>query len=879
MKSGGGVLIAVHCTISAELVTSCRDSESEFICVRLRVGARSIFVTCSYIPPGSSLDIYMDHLRLTELVVNLMDSSSDIICVGDFNLPYTSWVYENDSNGYLPVSSSTIMSDYWNGIFDLGLHQLNFIKNVNNRLLDLVFSNSNGISLCRTSPIVIPEDKYHPTLKFILDVQIDNSAFVRREKPRTMNFNFARTNFVLLKSFLQNANWNYNGDLVGKMETFYDIVNSGFSASIPYHPSSLESGPAWFTKELRGLRNLRNRMKVKYDSGGSLVYLSKYLVARNKFNILNRKCYSSYISRMGRTLLKDPKRFFNFVNSKRKVVGYPRIMKFIDSESSDDTVISNMFANFFRKLYSPSVNILNYPYNINTTHVIPDIILSEDEVLNGLLTLKHSNSPGPDGVPTAILKLCAHELYIPLTNMFNHSLSSGNFPSVWKSSFINPLFKSGSRSNIENYRGIAKLSAIPKLFEKLVTNRLLHFVGCLFSPYQHGFVRGRSSTTNLLELTSHIFAAFRAKCQMDVIYTDFSKAFDTVVHNLLIYKLDIIGFPSNLLHWVSSYLNGRTQKVRFKGELSSTISVTSGVPQGSHLGPLLFVLYLNDLPSIVDSSNILMFADDVKLYMPIRDISDSKSLQNDLDNLTNWCLANGMSLNQGKCKKLSFCRSIALNFDYFINSYKLESVPSFMDLGVLLDRKLRFDLHIDSCICKARSLLAFIKRWAKEFDDPYITKRLFVSLVRPGLEYACIIWSPHNACYIDRIESVQKQFLLFALRGLSWNIYELPPYENRLMLIDLPTLEKRRYMLSAMFIVKLIRGFIDSNFLVSQIDFNVPRRLTRYFYPIILPIALNNYDYYNPFRRICLIYNEIYNTLPASDSLNIIKQHLIRNRS
>ena len=139
------------------------------------------------------------------------------------------------------------------------------------------------------------------------------------------------------------------------------------------------------------------------------------------------------------------------------------------------------------------------------------------------------------------------------------------------------------------------------------------------------------------------------------------------------------------------------------------------------------------------------------------------------------------------------------------------------------------------------------------------------------------MWCPYTACHIQRIESIQKQFLLFALRGLAWNFDYLPPYENRLMLIDLPTLEKRRYMLSSMFIIKLIRGFIDSDFLLNQINFNVPSRVTRYFYPIKLSIAQYSYDYYNPFRRVCLIYNEIYNTLPASDSLNIIKQYLIRN--
>lgn len=878
-KSGGGVLVAVHCSLLAEEVPLRSEHDSEFICIRLRINekSKSNFVACSYIPPSSSLDTYMEHLRLIGSVSSLLEPTSEIIYVGDFNLPLTSWVSTDDSNSLLPLSSSAIMCEFWDGVFELGLKQVNFVKNVNNRVLDLVFTTSQFISLSRTTPLVLPEDKHHPTLELVLDLPSEFALLTCRNKPLVLNFNFSRTNFMLLKSFLLNAIWNQYDGLEMQIEHFYEMLNTGFSLSVPTQVNSAQTGPLWFTKELKAQRNLRNRLKRKLDSTGSLAYLAQYIVARNKFNVLNRKCYSSYVSRMRSVLFKNPKHFFSFVNSKRKVNGFPSSMNLKGVESSDDATICEMFASFFRNIYSSSTGRVSYPYKIYSSNSILDIILSEEEVFNGLVALKHSNSPGPDGVPTSVLIACARELSGPLTKLFNDSLASGIFPSYWKSSYIIPIFKSGNRSNVENYRGIAKLSAIPKLFEKLVTHRLSHMVGSLLSPFQHGFIKGRSSTTNLMEFTSHVFAAFRNKCQVDAIYTDFSKAFDTVLHNLLVYKLDALGFTPKLVHWITSYLTNRTQKVRFNNFDSSDILVSSGVPQGSHLGPLLFVLYLNDLPSVVKFSNMLMFADDVKLFMPIRSVVDYNFLQEDLNALTNWCILNGMSLNKGKCKKLSFCRSTALNFTYSVDSHILENVFTFVDLGIILDSKLRFDLHINSCINKARSTLAFIKRWSKEFDDPYLTKRLFETLVRPGLEYASVVWWPYNNCYIDRIESIQKQFLLFALRSLGWNYNDLPPYESRLMLIHLPSLDKRRYMLSAMFIVKLIKGHIDSSFLVSQIKFNVPGRTTRNFLPISLPIARSNYDYYNPFRRVCLIYNEIYQTLPHTESLNVIKQYLIRN--
>lgn len=271
--------------------------------------------------------------------------------------------------------------------------------------------------------------------------------------------------------------------------------------------------------------------------------------------------------------------------------------------------------------------------------------------------------------------------------MFNASLSSGYFYDLWKESYIIPLHKSGSRFEVKNYRGIAKLSAIPKLFEKLITCRLVHSIGGIISKSQHGFVRGRSTATNLLEFSSCVFTAFSQKLQTDVIYTDFSKAFDTVNHNLLIHKLDLIGFPTRLLMWISSYLSGRTQRVKFRSKVSYEVNVTSGVPQGSHLGPILFVLYLNDLPSCIHSSRILMYADDVKLFFSHASISDSTILQDDFTRLVHWCDANNMSLNLMKCKTMSFSRITSSRTRYFIRDYELEKVTSFKNLDIIFDDK------------------------------------------------------------------------------------------------------------------------------------------------------------------------------------------------
>lgn len=874
---GGGVLIAVHCSIPSECFVLSNDIYVEFICVRLSFKNKFIYITCSYIPPKSDISVYLKHANLIGEVESKLTTNDFIVTLGDFNIPSVNWIFCPDVGRLMPFSISNDLNTFFDFLFDLCLFQFNNIPNIKNRFLDLVFSNFPNICVSRSLAFVTPEDNYHPTLLICFDIT-DYSA-IPYSNDSVKSFNFGRANFDQLKSSLLMTEWqDIDDDLDCCVSKFYDILFSAFSISVPIRKNKPAiSGPVWFTKELRRVRNVKGRLFRKYKENSSSVNYMKYSVARNSYNVLNQRCYSAYLVRMKESFRVNPKSFYNFVNSKRKVSGFPASMKFEGVESSDKLGIANLFANFFQKTYS-SDNALSsvYPYNIDVFNIVSDLTITSDEILKGLRNLKFSNCPGPDGIPSSILRSCADELHIPLMKFFNYSLKTGYFPSCWKESFIIPLHKNGNRRCVENYRGIAKLSVIPKLFEKIVTNRLIHMVGSLISPHQHGFVKGRSVTTNLMELTCHIFDAFSRGCQMDVIYTDFSKAFDTLNHELLLYKLNCLGFPSKLLSWILSYLRSRTQRVMFKNQTSKKISVTSGVPQGSHLGPILFVLYLNDLPSILKFSRILMYADDVKLFLPLNSNSDCNLLQIDLGKLSDWCNVNGMSLNLKKCKKLSFYRSNPIHNDYLIGSYKLENVLSFNDLGVLLDHRLNFNLHINSCVNRAKSLLGFMKRWSREFDDPYVTKNLFISLVRPVLEYASVIWSPNYGCHINSLESVQRQFLLFALRGLGWNVTDrLPPYESRLQLINLPPLWKRRLMLGVTFAVKLINGEIHSSLLLMNINFNVPSRVTRNYIPLRTAFSRHNYEEFNPLRSICSQFNEFYHLFSPSDPIYKIKRLIL----
>ena len=242
--------------------------------------------------------------------------------------------------------------------------------------------------------------------------------------------------------------------------------------------------------------------------------------------------------------------------------------------------------------------------------------------------------------------------------------------------------------------------------------------------------------------------------QIDSVYTDFEKAFDKVNHSILHSKLRAAGICGNLLRWIISYLDNRTQIVAINGFLSNGITATSGVPQGTILACTLFTIFINDLPSVLNCKNLL-FADDLKIFKPIYNLSDCLSLQDDLNQLNNWCESNHLYLNIKKCKRISFTRNRALiDYDYVINNIKLERVHSIKDLGVIIDTKLNFDIHISTMVKKAYSMLGFILRCTKEFKNVDALKSLYFTQVRSILEYGSQIWNPQYKKYVNKIESI-----------------------------------------------------------------------------------------------------------------------------
>ena len=364
---------------------------------------------------------------------------------------------------------------------------------------------------------------------------------------------------------------------------------------------------------------------------------------------------------------------------------------------------------------------------------------------------------------------------------------------------------------------------------------------------------------------------------MDVIYTDLKAAFDKIDHRILLCKLSRLGASSKLVSWFESYLSDRALRVKIDSCTSEPFTNASGIPQGSNLGPLLFILFFNDAAILLENNCKLIYADDLKLYFVVRSVEDCERLQLLLNIFASWCQRNKLTLSIGKCVVITFHRiSKPIEFAYEIDGVTLTRVDQVNDLGILLDSKLTFDLHRSAVISKASRQLGFISKIAKDFSDPHCFKALYCALVRPLLETAAVVWCPHQTSWSTRIERIQKRFLRLALKDLPWrNPSELPSYPDRCLLLGLDTLQRRRSIQQAILIGKLLNGEIDSPWLLSLLDLRAPQRTLRIDSSLVPRFHRTSYGYNEPVAACIRAFSLVEDLFLFNEPIHRFKNRLI----
>lgn len=807
---GGGSLTAVKSDIIAMRMNDFECADSDDVWIRLKTNEGYLYVCTVYLPPHNahSIPLIQNFLKQTYDNLSRIEDSAKVLILGDFNMKHLTWTRSEslhlEPSGY---EGRDVYEDLIDIMNCFGIENFNCIPNRDSRFLDLILSNVSlgQIDLKVSHVQACRIDHYHPPLELTCTLECSRNLPVE-DYPR---YDFQRTDYERLNHAIRDHDWSplltLNTD--DATSYFYDSIFALIDQHVPLKPKC-GVYPIWYSTRLVRLVNLKMRYHTLWKKYGTVYYHELFKKLRSDQNRTEILDFAKFTRHVESNLHSKLKEFWLFTKSIRKTNTYPNHIELDGHSETEAKKIADLFATSFSGIYENAPNPQLMPsFEFVTDCTLSNIFVHELEIQKILKSLDCNKGPGSDGISAKFLKETSLSISFPLSCLFQRSLDEGIFPSFLKTTKIFPVFKKGDPSLVSNYRPIAILNCIEKIFERLVHNRLFEYVRPFLNPAQHAFQKGRSTTTNLLDHLIFISDALNNRERVDVVYTDLSKAFDLVNHAILALKLRSFGITGALLDWFKSYLGNRPVYVTFNGSKSFTFQPTCGVPQGSIIGPLLFILYMNDSTRELSCTSSL-YADDVKICRIVRDELDNQQLQTDLSLFEGWCNTNCFQLNPSKCFVVSFSNKLeTYHPSYNICSQPIPFVHDFRDLGVTFDAKMRFDVHIDGLVKKAFRTLGFLIRTSRSFRRIETIVYLYNTLVRSQLEYCTIVWSPFYKIYINRIEKIQRFFTRFVFR--KFNIPYIG-YNRRLSILGMDSLAFRRLITDGVYLYKLMTGMVKS---------------------------------------------------------------------
>ena len=627
------------------------------------------------------------------------------------------------------------------------------------------------------------------TAEFICEWKSRNVPKMRRA--------YYKGDYITIISKLNEIDWTekFTGKTIHQCwEIFKEIYNQLVNEHVPL-VSPKEYNEPWMNPKIMKMWKKKYHAWKRFSESKTHQAWLDYKKESCKVRKNIRKARRLYERKIAKNAGKNKKAFFKYVKSKLTVRPEITAMKGENGQQlEDDKGISETLAKYFNSVYLPQSQE-EMPDMQNLTNAQIGVLLITREMVRVKLTkLNVNKSCGPDGIHPHVLQRTASAMCKPLQIIFQMSLDKGECPIDWKTANVTPIHKKGDRTDPSNYRPVSLTSQVCKVLESIVRTSVIEHLdkNNLMNEAQHGFREGRSCLTNLLETLEAWTQIIEEGDGIDVAYLDFRKAFDLVSHKHLIFKMSKYGINGPILDWVKDFLSDRTQRVVIRGTASTSLGVTSGVPQGSVLGPVLFLIFINDLPLKV-LSPLSLFADDSKIFTRIVDKENEAKihensgkdvLQQDLYNVLEWAKKWKMEFNVDKCKILHIGNNNPKH-KYNMDGKELIETEEEKDLGILMDCKLDFGSHIKEIVGRANRMVGMI-RTAFACLNKKMFLSLYMALIRPLLEYCVQVWSPHLQKYIDLIERVQRRAtkLVPELRDL--------PYEERLKKLKLTTLEERR---------------------------------------------------------------------------------------
>ena len=827
----GGVMLCVKPALNPTFISQNKIGSIEIVTVSI---LKNFGVILVYRPPNSPK---ADLISLIRTLDNQISQFDKFTIVGDFNLPLIDWQTYS--------SNDDISNPFLDFCNDNSLFQFVNFPTRSNNILDSVLSSNNNVLRVDSLPPIGASD--HTIITYCLDEYYDDNFI-----PFYI-YDYETADYELINAFLLTIDWNEL--FAGCVNTsdhwlrFCELINYIHTEFIPVRliRKHVNANNRKWRKLYRSKREKwkkYERTNLERDKINYILAKTEYenYVALKKVNYEKQKFYNRK---------KNPKAFYNYVN--RHMSNDPLIptLSTTDGLSMSESEKAETFSAQFKNFFMPDNMTIpqTQPCDINFPSRFD--LVTPAEALIAMKSINVNSAAGPDGISPKFYKKCAANFAQPVCIILNKSFNEGFVLDDWKFANVTPIFKGGDKSNPINYRPISITSVFSKVAEYVIKDRILSHLRLngLMTKFQHGFTCGRSVTTNLLECLDDWSKNLENQIDTDVIYFDFSKAFDSVVHSKLLSKLETqFQLHVGIVNWVRSFLSNRYQRVKVGRAYSEPVLVTSGVAQGSLLGPLLFIMYTCDITRTIQHSKISLYADDTKLYHSIRDNFDSELLQMDCESLMSYSIAWQLPLNPSKTLYLAI--PFSEGRFYTVSGTDVRPQRTCKDLGIKMQQNLKFNEHINIITRNANFNIKNMKMCFQN-HGPFFYLFQYLTYVRPTLESSTIIFSPHNIELIDKIEGVQRRFTKY-LPGL----FDLT-YRERLEFLGIKSLEERRIIFDLLFLFKVITGKTNLN-PDSFFSFNInPTRGHKY--KIVGTFAKNNIrKYFWPNRIV-----DIWNGLPA----------------
>ena len=756
-RAGGGVIVYTKDHLYCKRRHDLEIHGIECVWLEIIEKSQKYLIGTFYRPPNCLNNTWNLIDESIELAIDTQ--IKNIIITGDFN---ENQLHKTDTK------ISNISTNY-------NLHQLilepTSITENSATLIDLLITNNPHIIIYSgvCEPFLDVNIRYHRPIVALLHSEKRTNLNLKRKI-----WLYDQGDYPKLRDKISSMPW----DLIFEnqigidniVQTVTNTLLEMAAETIPNRIITVRNGDLpWITTELRKLMRKRDRLRKKAKKKNSDYYWSKFKRIRNKVVDSLRAAKRTYHCKLCDKIKANKfgsKDWWNLVkqvsNISQKSHGIKILVSDNDEIITDDHNKANALNNFFAsqtyidELHATLPDLPNHE-NAPDIPTLDRIVLTERNVEDILKTLDTSKAMGPDLINARILKEASRELSIPLCMLFNTSLQSNIFPSQWKIANVVPVFKKNDPQKVNNYRPISLLCIISKVFEKCIYKYLHNFIldNNLLSSHQSGFRNGDSTINQLLFLYNEFSHALDEGKEVRTVFFDISKAFDRVWHKGLLFKIESLGIKGNLLLWVKSYLSGRKQRVVINGKQSTVLELKAGVPQGSILGPLFFLIFINDIVNDI-GCRIKLFADDTSLYIIIEHPDAAAQILNeDLEKVRNWSKTWLVSFNPQKTETLLISRKANQTYHppLYFDGIPIQEVTNHKHLGLIFNNTCHWGQHIDYIVDKAYKKLNILR--SLKFDLDRLTLQImYFSFIRPVLEYGDIIFDNCPSYYSEKLEKI-----------------------------------------------------------------------------------------------------------------------------